>query len=77
MSQLKNFRVLKNLGSRILDVKPYVDSERAGYQVIYSDGDDCLDGSGRRYQSHVKYECDPEGDKRLNDFPKLITYGDY
>lgn len=68
MDSLNNFRMLKNLGSRILDVRPFQNKDHSGYQVIYNEGDDCIADPGRQYQSHVKYQCDPDG-FGLNDFP--------
>ena len=68
MDSLNNFRTLKNLGSRILDVRPFQNKDHSGYQVIYNEGDDCIADPGRQYQSHVKYQCDPDG-FGLNDFP--------
>ena len=46
--QLKNFRVAKNLGSRIKDVQPFIHGS-SGFAVTYSDGDICLADSNRRY----------------------------
>ena len=54
-----NFRVLKNLGSQIHMVKPYDFEDRSGYYIIYNNGDKCLGNPNYRYESHVKFECDP------------------
>lgn len=67
--------MLKNLGSRILDVKPYDTKDRTGYIVTYNEGDQCYSEPGRRYQSNVNYECDPDGNSSLNDFPQLVHTG--
>ena len=69
----KNYRELKNLGSRILDVRPYHNDDRTGYQVLYNEGDACLSDPSRKYQSHVKYQCDPEYKETPNDFPQMVV----
>ena len=74
---MKNFRVLKNLGSRIFDVRPYLEEDRTGYLVIYDEGDQCLSDPSKRYMSKVRYQCNPEGNTSLNDFPKMIEVEDY
>ena len=33
--EMRNFRVLKNLGSRLQDVKAFDSDDKAGYQVLY------------------------------------------
>ena len=73
----KNYRELKNLGSRILDVRPFHNDERTGYQVIYNEGDPCLVEPGKKYQSHVKYQCDPEYKESPNDFPQMVVPDHY
>lgn len=73
MHNKKNFRELKNLGSRILDVRPFHNDERTGYQIIYNEGDACLSDPSRKYQSHVKYQCDPEYKDNPNDFPQMVV----
>ncbi len=68
---LKNFRVLKNLGSRIYNVSPFYDShnEKAGYDIEYKGGDNCLADERVEYKSHVRYQCDVNGHENINDFP--------
>jgi len=44
---------------------------------VYSEGDECLAEPGRRYQTHVKYQCDPDGHDELNDFPQLVSVVNY
>ena len=44
-----DYRMLKNLGSRILDVKAYETEEHAGFIVTYNEGDQCIGEPGRRY----------------------------
>ena len=73
MGNKKNFRELKNLGSRILDVRPFHNEERSGYHIIYNEGDACLSDPSRKYQSHVKYQCDPEYKANPNDFPQMVV----
>lgn len=69
MSAKHNFRELRNLGSRILDVRPFHNEDRTGYQVIYNEGDPCVVDPARPYQTNVKYQCDPEFKDTPNDFP--------
>ena len=40
-------------------VKPYDFEDRSGYYIIYGNGDKCLGDPRYRYESHVKFECDP------------------
>lgn len=70
---IKNFKVLKNLGSRILDVRPYYIKGRAGFQVLYNEGDPCLSDPMRNYQSHVKYQCAPDSHTDIQDYPMLVN----
>ena len=74
---MKNFRVLKNLGSQINDVRPYLEDDRSGYLVIYTEGDECLSDPSSRYTSKVRYQCNPEGNSSINDFPRMIEVNDY
>ena len=77
MQSMGNYRELKNLGSRILDVRPFHSEERTGYQVIYNEGDPCPSDPGRKYQTHVKYQCDPDYKDNPNDFPQMVVADDY
>ena len=72
---LRNFRLLKNLGSRVHSVKPYYESDSSGFQVMYGEGDHCLSDKSRRYESMVNYQCDPNENDEANlyDFPQLVA----
>jgi hypothetical protein len=79
LSHAKNQRILKNLGSKIIEVKPQVRSSRqfygTGFTVVYGEGDICYNDPTQRYQSVVSYICDPtEGgsSNKMNDFPQLV-----
>ena len=73
MSTKQHYRELKNLGSRILDVRPFEAEERTGYQVIYNEGDPCMVDPSRNYQTHVKYQCDPDYSDGPTDFPQMVV----
>lgn len=59
--------MLKNLGSTLLDVRPYETKGLSGYEVIYHEGDQCLADPGRSYESHVRYQCDISTQSKLHD----------
>ena len=57
-------------------MRPYHNKDRSGFQIIYNEGDPCLADPLRNYQSHVKYQCDPDGHSNMFDFPQLVTAQD-
>ena len=80
MEELKNFRVVKNLGRRVHSVHPFITPHMSGFEVEYIDGDYCLASPGQTYRSKVKYVCDPYGEENMVDYPLLEvppTVGDY
>ena len=80
MEELKNFRVVKNLGRRVHSVHPFITPHMSGFEVEYIDGDYCLASPGQTYRSKVKYVCDPYGEENMVDYPLLEvppTIGDY
>ena len=77
-SGLKNFRVLKNLGGNILEVRPYQNKDHSGYEVIYNEGDKCLHDPSQNYQTTIKYQCDdPDYKNDANNFPQVVTEENY
>ena len=51
------------------------DMFRSGYEVIYTNGDVCYTDHSKKYQSIVRYICDPEEgaqNNKMNDFPQII-----
>ena len=77
---LTNFRILKNLGSRVHSVKPYYENGgSSGFQVMFAEGDHCLGDPARRYESKVNYQCDPNENDEANlyDFPQLVAGDEY
>jgi len=71
LKNLKNFRVLKNLGTKINSVYPFLNKHMSGFTVEYIDGDTCLADKLQKYRSKVKYLCNPDGDEQLVDYPLL------
>lgn len=68
----RRYRVLKNLGSRVLNVKPYQSKSQSGFYVNYTEGDQCMADPSRRYHSYINYECDPDGHSKLVDYPAVL-----
>lgn len=77
LNKLNNFRVLKNLGSRITKVIVFDEEDHTGYQAFYNEGDECLADKSKKYSSRVKYQCDPDGQNGINDYPKMVVNGEY
>lgn len=77
---LKNFRVLKSLGSKINSVHPFHTKGSSGFLVDYADGDMCLADPKKTYRSRIRYLCNPDGDDVMVDYPLIEvppTVGEY
>lgn len=72
LNKLNNYRELKNLGSRLQDVRPYDSVERSGYEIIYTEGDVCLADPSKHYETHINYRCDTSSQSKLHDYPMLV-----
>ena len=68
---MKNFRAVKNLGSRINSVVPSMKKDDSGFTVSYIDGDVCLADTTQNYRSNVRYLCDHLSEDQIVDFPLL------